>query len=256
MQRVLLALLALTLGACASGPPRRALDPQQVRVVGWYVDLDPRLHNVHTGITVFGNFMKPLEHDWHYDVTLEAYLRSELEKAGFAFKRIEANAEERVLLAPDYCFSAWDSSYKHEQCAAPLAALMRRHGIDALLQTNGYEGGDHITQGPGILPHVGVFTRGTDRPNLLVPYAHVRMLVFSGDPAEPRPAAGCSRGRGRDISPWPKDVAEMTAADFVWLRPEIETLLNRSAHAALVSSGLLPGPAPVCPDQLPSTEKL
>ncbi len=251
-----LALLSLSvLGACAV-TPYKALDVKTVRTVGWYGEIDPVLNNVHTGITIFGNFSTPLAHDWQLQAHLEQALSSRLEAAGYQFKRLELAAEEQKLLADGGCFSDWDGHYKIELCGQPIADLLKRHQIDLLIWSKGFTAHDYFTQGPAQLPQIGVFTRGTDRPNLMVPYAHVSMAMMAGDPAEPRKSAGCMRGRSRDPSPWPKKVGDMSIEDYAFLRPEFEMLLDRSAHRALVESGLLPGPIPTCPDQQPGMEKL
>ncbi len=227
-----------------------------MRTVGWIVDFDPRVHNVHTGITVFGNFEEALANDWALDRHLGTVLATRLTAAGYSEKRVEIDAMRLQLLRDGKCFSAWDSHYLAEVCGQPFAELMRAQGIDVLIYAIGYTAPDYITQGPAQLPGVGVFTRGTDRPNLLVPYAHVNLGIFAGDPAEPKVSADCSRGRSRDPSPWPKDVDEMTIGDYAWLRPELEKLLDRSVEVALASSGLVAGTLPACPDQTPAFEKL
>lgn len=246
---------ALLLVGCTVTPVK-PLDVASVRRVGWYVEFDPRVHNVHTGLTVFGNFDQALDNDWAVNQYLEQSLDSRLRAAGYESKRVELDAESARLLREGGCFSNWDGHYRVEVCGERFAKLMRAQGVDALISSIGYSAPDYFTQGPAQLPHVGVFTRGSDRPNLLVPYAHVSMQIFAGNPAEPRTAGECMAGRSRDPSPWSKDVAQMSIVDLAWLRPELEKLLDRSAEVALTTSGLVKGTAPPCPNQTPSFDKL
>lgn len=254
LSRIIALSLCLLVAGC-SVTPYKPLALDQVHTVGWFADIDERIHNVHTGITIFGNEELVIENDWQLVSHLERSLASKLEAAGYRFKRIQLEPEQAALFKGQ-CFSDWDGSYKLEACGAPIAAVLREHGVDVLITSVGYTVNDPFTQGPAQLPHLGFFSRGTNRPAMLLPYAHVSMSIFAGDPAEPRETGACTAGRPRDPSPWTKQVDELELADIAWLRPELESLLDQSAQQALTSSGLLPGGAAGCGANLPVLESL
>lgn len=249
------ALALCLLAAGCSVTQNKPLAVDQVRSVGWFADIDERIHNIHTGITVFGNEELVIDNDWQLVAHLERSFATKLEGAGYRFKRIQLEPSEAALFNGQ-CFSNWDGSYQLDRCGAPIAAILREHGVDVLIASVGFTTNDPFTQGPAQLPHLGFFSRGTDHPKMLVPYAHVSMAIFAGDPAEPRQSGACTAGRPRDPSPWTKKVDELELADIGWLRPELEALLAQSANQALSSSGLLPGGATGCSANLPAFETL
>lgn len=246
---LLMLALILSLPGCAI-IPLQGIDRSAVKTVGWSGNLDGNIYNVHTGITAFGNFSESISNDWKLPEFLAAHSKLAIEKAGYNFRNVTLTPEELVLFTSSQCFSSWDSSYKAEICGVPIANILRRYQIDVLIvSTQGSQ--SDPTNGPASLVGLGVFTRGTDRPNMLMPYASVWHEIYAGTPASPRKSSTCLRGQPRDPSPWSKAVAELEITDLAWLKPELEDLLARGFNNAIVAAGLSPSPPVSCPDTLP-----
>lgn len=247
-------LLLLLLAACAPVAQLNRVDASQIRVVGWIAELDPHFHNVHTGITVFGNFSQPLANDWGFEAQLEEAARAALARSGRELKPIELTAEELALINSGQCYSFWNVTYDQATCGPAIAALLQRHQVDALLYVWNYPVSlDEVS----LLPGVGAFSRGNDRPGYLVAVASIGMVLYSGNPAQPgHTGRGCLLGSNRAGHAWRKDVGDMTIEDWAFLRPELELLLTRTIEKRLYNAGLLGGSEPACPEDLPATEKL
>jgi hypothetical protein len=247
--RLLIVLALLSLTGCAV-PTLKPVESGSVKTIGWQTTIDDQIHNVHTGVTVFGNFSKPISNDWRLPEFLASYAQSALEKADYRYRTLALEPAELDWFSDAKCFNTWDGTYKVEVCGDAISEILRKYEIDAIILSIAGNQGDP-TNGPADLTGLGVFTRGTDRPNLLMPYASVQHQIYAGQPATPRKSWSCWRGQQRDPSPWSKTVAELEAADLKWLESELKTLLATGFDNALVAAGLVQGPAPPCPDTVP-----
>lgn len=247
-------LLLLLLTACAPVAQFERVDADQIRVVGWVAEVDPHFHNVHTGITVFGNFSQPLQNDWNFEAQLQQAASAALARSGRALQPIALTAEELALVNTGQCYSFWNVTYDQAACGPAIAELLARHQVDALLYVWNYPVSlDEVS----LLPGVGAFSRGSDRPGYLVAVASIGMVLYSGNPAQPgHTGRGCLLGANRAGHPWSKDVGDMSIEDWAFLRPELELLLARTIEKRLFNAGLLGGSEPACPEELPAMEKL
>jgi hypothetical protein len=230
--------------------PLKTIERSSVKTIGWHTTVDNQILNVHTGITVFGNFSKPIPNNWELSKFLARQSQVAIEKAGYSYRALALTPPELAWFSDSRCFNTWDGSYKVAMCGDEIAGILRKYQVDALILSVSGNQGDP-TNGPADLTGIGIFTRGTDRPNMLMPYATVWHQIYAGNPATPRQSWACVRGQQRDPSPWAKPVAELEASDLEWLKSELKTLLSTGFDNALVAAGLAYGPAPLCPDVVP-----
>lgn len=215
------------------------------RVAVWF-NLTPLVTNHHVGVTAFGNSEKLLENDWSLDARLREDLLAALDAAGVEYVVVDAAKRYADILGPK-CFGGWSAKMKAD-CGARFDALLAEYGATHLLDVSSGAGAFRAV-GPNPAFGFGLYTRGTQTPNIAIPYAFVYFVLYDGKTRKMAESANphhCGVGKSVNHSPWSKDVEDHTIDDLAWLRPKLESLIRVNVDNAMSRLKLSSKPAPTC----------
>jgi hypothetical protein len=207
-------------------------------------DLSPQVTNHHVGVTAFGNFEQRLDNDWGLDARVRQEVEKTLTAAGIDYVIVDSSDRAGVL-GPG-CFGGWSGAMKKE-CAARFSALLDRIGAHRLLDV-ATGAGSFRAVGPTPAYGMGLFTRGTERPNMAIPYVFLYFQLYDakGKSVGLSNPHHCGVGKDENRSPWSRTIDAQTIEDLAWLRPILERMIEVNVVNAVARLKLVKRPAPKC----------
>lgn len=221
--------------------PLAASDTERLAVV---FDLSPKVTNHHVGVTAFGNFEKHLDNDWQLDAKVRDEVQRALESLGVDYVIVEEYDREGML--GNACFGGWSGNMK-DDCRQRLEPMLAANGATRLLDVS-MGSGNFRNVAPNNAFGMGLYTRGTDRPNIATPYTFLFFQLYDaeGKPLKLSNPHACGVGPTENRSPWQRTIAEQTIDDLAWLRPKLERLIRVNVANAMSRLGLSDRAAPQC----------
>ena len=236
---LLLLASVLLLGGCASAPAfTRVSAAPGARVGIVFLLSSPDIRNVHTGLTVFGNYDNTIANDWRLDQRALDATRQLLRQAGYepvdvALDSAQAQAirQQDDLTSLNYngLTRDWTQTYTDILDKNNLAALVL---LREEIRPIGERG--PVLKGYGIVSAMGRV------PSAAFLFVTATADVIGGKP--PHRAIGtCYGAAPLDMALVHVDnFADIKLADLAPVREKFEALLDKRIRFELASSGLLP----------------
>lgn len=207
-------------------------------------DVSPQVTNHHVGVTAFGNFETRLDNDWG----LDARVRDDVLRAlgALGVDHVVVDDFDREVILGNACFGGWSGDMK-DACSARYQSLLKAHGATRMLDV-ATGSGTFRGVGPNPAYGIGLYTRGSDRPNIAIPFVFLYFQTYdgSGNPLKLSNPHHCGVGPSENRSPWQKTIGAQTVDDLAWLRPRLEKMIRINVTNAMSRLGFSGDPPPKC----------